>query len=91
MNHFPQAGFRSEARLRIPSAGATGGRRPGARLGTDGLTGSPSCVLMCAALQEQAFELGERGLVLQAVEQPPIIPHMAETEGRRFPYEVIFR
>lgn len=41
--------------------------------------------------QESAFELGERGAVLLGAEQPPIVPHMAEAEGRRLPYELIFR
>uniref|UniRef100_A0A383VE33 Uncharacterized protein n=1 Tax=Tetradesmus obliquus TaxID=3088 RepID=A0A383VE33_TETOB len=40
---------------------------------------------------ERAFELGERLDVLSQVSQPAIIPHMAEFEGKRFPYEVIFR
>jgi hypothetical protein len=48
--------------------------------------------LACAALllppQERAFELGERLDVLSQVSQPAIIPHMAEFEGKRFPYEV---
>jgi hypothetical protein len=39
-------------------------------------------------VQERAFELGERLAVLSQVNQPSIIPHMAEVEGKRFPYEV---
>jgi hypothetical protein len=43
---------------------------------------------LLACLQERAFELGERLDVLSQVNQPSIIPHMAEFEGKRFPYEV---
>jgi hypothetical protein len=43
---------------------------------------------MLCWLQERAFELGERLDVLSQVSQPAIIPHMAEVEGKRFPYEV---
>jgi hypothetical protein len=42
-------------------------------------------------LQESAFELGERGAVLLHVEQAPVVPHMAEAENRKLPYELIFR
>lgn len=42
----------------------------------------------CAALQERAFQLGERLDVLSQVNQPSMIPHMADFEGKRFPYEV---
>lgn len=45
----------------------------------------------CASLQEHVFELGERGGVLEQLDKPAIIPHMADYEGKKFPYEVIFR
>lgn len=38
--------------------------------------------------QEHTFELGERAAVLHQVDQPAIIPHLAEVEGKKFPYEV---
>eukprot|EP00877_Chromochloris_zofingiensis_P003974 jgi/Chrzof1/13578/Cz08g03010.t1 len=40
---------------------------------------------------EHTFQLGERVTVLSQVDKPAIIPHMAEFEGKRFPYEVVFR
>ncbi|KAG2445494.1 hypothetical protein HXX76_000110 [Chlamydomonas incerta] len=40
---------------------------------------------------EATFSLGERAAVLDQLDKPAIIPHMAEYEGRKFPYEVIFR
>jgi hypothetical protein len=50
---------------------------------------SPSCSCLSArAVQEAAFALGERGGVLAQLDQSPIIPHMADMEGKRFPYEV---
>lgn len=42
-------------------------------------------------LQEHLFELGDRGTVLQELDKPSIIPHIAEQEGKRFLYEVIFK
>jgi hypothetical protein len=44
--------------------------------------------MLALLLQEAAFALGERGGVLAQVDQSPIIPHMADMEGKRFPYEV---
>mmetsp|Transcript_35681 Transcript_35681/g.90202 ORF Transcript_35681/g.90202 Transcript_35681/m.90202 type:complete len:761 (-) Transcript_35681:796-3078(-) len=40
---------------------------------------------------EAVFELGERGAVLDQLGREAIIPHMAEYEGKKFPYEIIFR
>lgn len=41
---------------------------------------------------EKLFELGVRSSVLEkSSDQAAIIPHVAESEGQRFPYEVIFR
>jgi hypothetical protein len=40
------------------------------------------------ATSEHTFELGDRASVLFQVDQPAIIPHVAEVEGKRFPYEV---
>jgi hypothetical protein len=34
------------------------------------------------------FELGDRGAILAQVKEMPMIPHMAEFEGKKFPYEV---
>lgn len=44
--------------------------------------------LLCLHMQEHTFALGERVGVLAQVDQAAVIPHMAEMEGRRFPYEV---
>ena len=42
--------------------------------------------------QERVFELGERGSVLEAMEErPAVIPHMVEAEGTKLTYELIFR
>lgn len=38
--------------------------------------------------QEATFSLGERAAVLEQLDKPAIIPHMAEFEGKKFPYEV---
>lgn len=43
------------------------------------------------ATSEAIFELRERASVLAQSDKSAIIPHMAEHEGKRFPYEVIFR
>ncbi len=43
-------------------------------------------LLPCA--QEATFSLGDRISVLDQLDKPAIIPHMAEYEGRKFPYEV---
>ncbi|CAM6121999.1 unnamed protein product [Calypogeia fissa] len=37
------------------------------------------------------FSLGDRALVLKDVDEPAIIPHIAEGSGTKFPYEVLFR
>eukprot|EP00475_Leptophrys_vorax_P004587 TRINITY_DN12741_c0_g1_i1.p1 TRINITY_DN12741_c0_g1~~TRINITY_DN12741_c0_g1_i1.p1 ORF type:complete len:645 (+),score=61.37 TRINITY_DN12741_c0_g1_i1:243-1937(+) len=37
------------------------------------------------------FSLGSRGEVLRGVEEPAIIPHIAEADKQRHPYEVLFR
>lgn len=41
---------------------------------------------------EKLFELGDRSSVLEkGSDQPALIPHVAESEGQKFPYEVVFR
>lgn len=40
---------------------------------------------------EQVFELGKRTSVLGQTDKPAIIPHMAEFDGKKFSYEVVFR
>ncbi|GBG65955.1 hypothetical protein CBR_g54934 [Chara braunii] len=37
------------------------------------------------------FSLGDRAAVLKEIDQPAIIPHIAEGSGQRYPYEVLFR
>jgi vacuolar protein sorting-associated protein 52 len=37
------------------------------------------------------FELGDRGAVLAGMDAAPLIPHIAEAEGRKLPYELVFR
>ncbi|EFJ12526.1 hypothetical protein SELMODRAFT_446594 [Selaginella moellendorffii] len=37
------------------------------------------------------FALGDRANVLKEIDQPAIIPHIAEASGSKFPYEVLFR
>ncbi|KAL2619828.1 hypothetical protein R1flu_000033 [Riccia fluitans] len=37
------------------------------------------------------FALGDRASVLKDVDEPAIIPHIAEASNARFPYEVLFR
>ena len=37
------------------------------------------------------YSLGERREVLKDMEAPAIIPHVAESNGRKFPYEELFR
>ncbi|KXZ50200.1 hypothetical protein GPECTOR_17g837 [Gonium pectorale] len=69
--------------LGAPEAGASGGG--GAGLGA--LFGKTAV----RATTEATFSLGERAAVLDQLDKPAIIPHMAEYEGRKFPYEVIFR
>jgi hypothetical protein len=47
-----------------------------------------SCPPLCPRPQEATFSLGERGEVLDQLDKPAIIPHVAEHEGRKFSYEV---
>ncbi|VFQ77342.1 unnamed protein product [Cuscuta campestris] len=37
------------------------------------------------------FALGERINVLKEIEEPPLIPHIAEAGSKKYPYEVLFR
>lgn len=37
------------------------------------------------------FAVGERGAILHHLDQAAIIPHVAETESRKFPYEAHHR
>eukprot|EP00899_Mesostigma_viride_P022961 jgi/Mesvir1/384/Mv11278-RA.2 len=37
------------------------------------------------------LSLGERNKILKDIETPAIIPHVAESEGQKHPYEVLFR
>ena len=41
--------------------------------------------IMC---RNDAFALGERGALLHHLDQPAVIPHVAQSEGRRLPLEV---
>ncbi|PIA59635.1 hypothetical protein AQUCO_00400494v1 [Aquilegia coerulea] len=41
--------------------------------------------------RSSVFALGERMSILKEIEQPALIPHIAEASSLRFPYEVIFR
>ena len=43
------------------------------------------------ASRSEAFSLGERAAVLAAIDAPPLILHEAESEGRKFPWEMLFR
>ena len=38
----------------------------------------------------EAFALGDRAGILHHLDQAAIIPHIAETENKKFPYEVGF-
>ena len=38
--------------------------------------------------RNDAFALGERGALLHHLDQPAVIPHVAQSEGRRLPLEV---
>ena len=40
---------------------------------------------------EGVFELGARVKVLEGMDKQAVVPFMAETEGSKFPYEVVFR
>eukprot|EP00983_Pelagomonas_calceolata_P034966 1094473-Pelagomonas_calceolata.AAC.6 len=42
-------------------------------------------------LQEHVFALGNRVEVLEQLDAPAVVPHMADAQGRRFLYEAIFR
>ncbi|KAM0942229.1 hypothetical protein DsansV1_C15g0136061 [Dioscorea sansibarensis] len=37
------------------------------------------------------FVLGDRINILKEIDQPPLIPHIAEANSQRYPYEVLFR
>lgn len=41
-----------------------------------------------AAARTDVFVLGTRGAILQQLDQPALIPHVAEAEGKKYPYEV---
>lgn len=72
--------------LGVPEPGASSG--PG---GGGVLTGLFNKVAH-KAVSEHVFELGDRALVLQHFsDQAAIVPHVAESEGAKFPYEVVFR
>lgn len=63
---------------------------PGSAQGAPGTSNAPCVtfvVVVCPA-QEATFSLGDRISVLDQLDKPAIIPHMAEYEGRKFPYEV---
>ena len=60
------------------------------------------CIVICAtvpaplslrsSLKEHVFELGDRASVLDSLDDgSAVIPHVAEAEGARLTYEVIFR
>ncbi|KAG5624529.1 hypothetical protein H5410_009747 [Solanum commersonii] len=37
------------------------------------------------------FALGERINILKEIDEPPLIPHIAEASSKKYPYEVLFR
>ena len=41
--------------------------------------------------QNHPFVLGERIGILEQLDKPAIIPHVAESEGKKFPYEALYR
>jgi hypothetical protein len=41
-----------------------------------------------AARRGEAFSLGERAAILHHLDQAALIPHVAKSEGKKFPYEV---
>ncbi len=41
-----------------------------------------------ASSRGEAFSLGERAAILHHLDQAALIPHVAESEGKKFPYEV---
>lgn len=41
-----------------------------------------------ASVKLEAFALGERGALLHHLDQAALLPHVAESEGKRFPFEV---
>lgn len=59
-----------------------GGSLSGGSIG--GPSGRPSS-------RSEAFALGDRAAVLAAIDAPPLILHEAESEGRKFPWEALFR
>ena len=40
---------------------------------------------------DRPLRMGARGLLLRRIDQAAIVPHIAESEGKKFPYEVLFR
>lgn len=48
----------------------------------------PATPAQARAASEAVFELGDRAGILGHVKDMPMIPHMAEYEGKKFPYEV---
>lgn len=41
-----------------------------------------------ASVKLEGFALGERGALLHHLDQAALLPHVAESEGKRFPFEV---
>ncbi|GAB2298374.1 Vacuolar protein sorting-associated protein 52 [Dionaea muscipula] len=41
--------------------------------------------------RSSAFALGERINILREIDQPALIPHIAEASSKKYPYEVLFR
>ena len=48
----------------------------------------PACEQMALKCRTDAFVLGERGALLHHLDQPAVIPHVAQQDGRRLPLEV---
>ena len=46
------------------------------------------CLSRGIVRRNDAFALGERGALLHHLDQPAVIPHVAQSEGRRLPLEV---
>jgi len=45
----------------------------------------------CDLAQEHVFALGNRIEVLEQINSPAVVPHIADAQGKRFLYEAIFR
>jgi hypothetical protein len=41
--------------------------------------------------RSSVFALGERINILKEIDQPALIPHIAEANSQKYPYEVLFR